>query len=571
MYCYEYSALKKITETERGKKFIENLEREYRESYKDKPILAMTYAYVKDYYREGNRRKHEREYFDRRQRLSSLQLLAIAKDEYLEELEEILAAITDEYTWVLPAHNYVPEKNWFDYTEIDLFSAETSFYLAETVYIFGEKLSPDIRRRIRLSIEEKIIKNYESRNFWWDTATNNWAAVCACGVGLSYLYMFPERFEKVKERLLETFAHYLRGIDDDGYCSEGVGYWAYGFGYFSVFFDVYVQLTEDYPKILTLDKVKKTLRYLQNSEMGEGVYLPFSDGGSAKYNTAPSINYAIKNLFGDAFILPKTEESSLLSSHMRHSEKSLGIRILYGMDRYGMSTNLKADNKSIYYESAQVFLYKNDTYSFAAKCGHNFEFHNHNDVGAFQIVKGSERLIVDYGSGEYTNGYFNDLNERYGEKVFVCSSISHSVPIVDGFIQQYGKEYYGKVLEKSDKRFVTDITEAYEKGKFESLIVAYTVEKNGVEAAYSCKGIQKNIIFRFVSEIEPEIKGCKTFIKDLEIVNDAGLLPTIDKVCFSGHAGQPTCLYTIDYKVNGKADVQTKFGFYFNEENENGQ
>ncbi|MBO6061346.1 MAG: heparinase, partial [Clostridia bacterium] len=28
--------------------------------------------------------------------------------------------------------------------------------------------------------------------------------------------------------------YYFRGITDDGYCSEGVGYWNYGFGHYAM-------------------------------------------------------------------------------------------------------------------------------------------------------------------------------------------------------------------------------------------------------------------------------------------------------------------------------------------------
>ena len=63
-------------------------------------------------------------------------------------------------------------------------------------------ISKDIRQRVYTSIKTKIIGNYERRNFWWETSKYNWSAVCSCGIGLAYLYLFPERFNLVKHRLL---------------------------------------------------------------------------------------------------------------------------------------------------------------------------------------------------------------------------------------------------------------------------------------------------------------------------------------------------------------------------------
>ena len=82
-------------------------------------------------------------------------------------------------------------------------------------------------------------------------------------------------------------------------------------------------------------------------------------------------------------------------------------------------------------------LCKKQKYSFTAKGGHNDEMHNHNDLGCFQIVKNNKRVIVDIGAGEYTREFFG--GGRYGDKVFVCGSQSHSVPIIDGALQKWGK------------------------------------------------------------------------------------------------------------------------------------
>ena len=185
-YYYNYDKLKKILQTQRGQNFIKNIELVYQDEFASKPILSLTYSKFKLIHTTGNRSHYEAECFDRRRRLCFLQMLAVYDDKYIEPLEDIISAICEEFTWVLPAH-CARENNSFDYTEIDLFSAEVAFYLSETVYVLKEKLSDDIKKRVQTCLYERIVKNFESRKFVFDDLENNWCAVCGAGVGITYL------------------------------------------------------------------------------------------------------------------------------------------------------------------------------------------------------------------------------------------------------------------------------------------------------------------------------------------------------------------------------------------------
>ena len=160
MKVFNYEVLKKISKTKKAKEYIARVEKYYQENYEGKPILALPFSQFKRYQTDGDRIGYEREYFERRRRLFLLQILALAKDKYLSDLEDIVAAICDEYTWVLPAHTRF---------SIDLFAAETGYYLSETLYIFKDKLSKEMQNRIYNSVETKIIKAYESQPYFrWE-------------------------------------------------------------------------------------------------------------------------------------------------------------------------------------------------------------------------------------------------------------------------------------------------------------------------------------------------------------------------------------------------------------------
>ena len=554
MFHYGYENLKRIVATKKGKAVVDCCEREYHKLYSGKPISPLPYCDYKAIYINGDRDKYQKPYFERIVRLSHLQVLALVDDRYLEELEDILAAICDEFTWVLPAHN-LKKDDTFDYTVIDLFSAERAMYLAETAYVFKDKLSKDIQNRILASLQSKIVDNFENRRFDWETWSHNWSAVCACGVGLAYLYQFPEKFPAIQDRIFTAMESYLMGVDDDGVVTEGIGYLEYGFGFFCLFFDVYTQLTGDTPAMLQNPKIRKILDFAIQARIEDGFFLPFADGGFKGYFYKAEIFYTIKNLFPREFVLPCVRYNATL-------KKALGFRVLHGVDRFGDGEDVLGQGM-MYYPQSQLYINRQEKYSFVAKSGHNDEPHNHNDIGCFELIKSGEKIVSDLGAGRYTWAYHNDHTEtgRYSQKIFVCGSWGHSVPIVDGRPQIRGKLHSGKVLAVTDDIFKVDMTDAYEDGLVDGLTVEYHLHKDAVFVNYACAGLKKNVVFRFVSECEPIVceKGVRLGNAFLE--SASGILPTFQEILYEPHNlenGLARC-YTVDFAVEKSGCVEELF------------
>lgn len=542
MCCYDYENLKRIVQTERGKEYVEYLIDYYQKYYADKPILALKYSYAKLYDINGDRVRFQDMYFDRRKRLMILQVLAIADENYIDDLEDIIATICDEFTWVVPAHTH---------SEIDLFSAETAMYLAETLYVMGDRISKEIQNRVRVCVENKIVKLYESgKRMYWESFKNNWMAVCGCGIGLAYLYLFPERFELVKSRILDTINCYQNALDEEGYCNEGYSYWVYGFGFFCLFYDVYEQLTGEHAPILDSEIIKKTLHYGQNAVLDENVFLPFADGGSKGEHDEAVILCTIERMFGVNLYI---NDQELFTP----SSQALGYRVLASLGRNYEKKEKKIE--TLYYKDSQVFIRQNGNYVFTVKGGHNNEFHNHNDVGAFSIISNDKQYIADIGVGEYTKQYFND-EQRY--EIFTCSSLSHSVPIIDGQAQAFGREYCGEVLSRSERSIVVNLAKAY-KTTATDLIADYQTQENGVKVSYQCDGIQERIVFRFVSFIKPKFVGNSVVIDDMVVNTDLIVLPKIRKHNYAKYLGKDGIAYTIDYEVNTTGKVASNFEFKF--------
>ena len=564
MLLYNYENLKRIAQTENGKKLIEQVKIAYDKLYKDVPIPLIPYSYYKLICKNGNRDMFQRAYYEKRKRLCYLQLLALDNDEYIEELENVLNAILEEYTWVLPAH-CLQKDNTFDYTVIDLFGAETGYYLSETAYVFQDKLSADMKNRIKAELKRRIVDNYENREQIWEKLRNNWAAVCSGSVGITYMYAFPERFEGVKEKIFKTMECYLSGTREEGVTPEGVGYWVYGFGFFTQFFDIYNQFAEEYPEILKNQKVSNTLQYIDNACLQGNCYLPYADGGHKETYVHPPVAYSAKRLFGERYVLPKYSIDQEFVAHLpENNGKISAFRVLYGIDKFGLGDERTQEVKTIYYSESQIFIHKNKKYAFTAKCGHNYEMHNHNDVGSFQLVVGGKGIIVDPGPGKYTWQYFNDSKVRYSEEVFAAGSMGHSVPIVNGGYQKEGVKACGTILETTDSNFKFDFASAYD--GIENLIADYRMQENSVKIVYECKGVKDSVVFRFLSFNKPEYNADGSLKVGVTVKSLSKLKPTVRKIEYKGHvnimsAFENETIYAIDFEVKGKEVFKEEFEF----------
>ena len=548
MYIYSCENLRRLSKTLKGKSIIHEFESFYQANYKNKDICSLSFSDYKSFFIDGNRINYELPFFERRKRLSVLQLLAMSDDKYVGELEEIIGAICDEYTWVVPAH----KKD----NEIDLFAAETARILAETTFVFDKQLSSLIKERVKESLYRKIVQKYENKTHWWDNTTCNWAAVCACGVGLTYIYIFPERYDANEKRLFNSFMSFLSGFDEEGYCYEGINYWQYGFSNFCLFFDVYEKLKGCRPKFIDSKKIKKIIRYAHNARMSEDIYLPFADGGYPTWIMDANMAYTIKSLYPDDFEMNKL--SAFLPTH-----SGLCLRDLVGVTRFDGERETHLKEESIYYESAQVFIKKTQKYSFAVQCGNNGIIHNHNDVGAFQIVSNNQRVICDFGAGQYTKEYFGSEEQRY--KIFACNSLSHSVPIVDGEMQMWGSDYYGEVLSHDNAAIIMDIAKAYKNGP-KKLIIEYHTENDCVLIKYNCVGLKEKISFHFVSDLMPIQRESGVQLGNAMIVSN---LDNPNIVCRKEIPNDPLRIsrggikardvYTIDYELFGISETTAEF------------
>lgn len=430
------------------------------------PVYSLSYTSFKAFYTSGSRKEYEYEYFYHRRRLNTFAILAIVyedNDEYLCQLQDAVWAVLDEFTWALPAH--IPHdteiadcKTW-----IDLFAAETAFTLAEILLLLGGRLDRMIAERVEYEVRRRVITPYlEGKSNSWDFLENNWAAVCAGSVGAAFLYLADNsEIEAVLPRIKNTLECYLRGFGYDGACVEGLNYWIYGFGYFTYFAQLLYEYSGGKENLFEDNKVKNIALFPQKIMLRNNKTVNFSDCGDS-FMQRSGLMHFLKGKY-DEVIVPDDNSALGFDGDSCYRFAHL-IR-----DFIWRSSKIKKQNEEAYgfeyFKDAEWYIKKTENYEFAAKAGTNNESHNHNDIASFLLNVNGYAVISDSGRGEYTADYFSDKRYEY----FAPSALAHSVPVINGNLQQPGETYFGRITEADNDRLVIEFENAYDDKTLKSL------------------------------------------------------------------------------------------------------
>jgi len=436
-------AWEKLAENDSFKRMIPRAE-----ELLETPIPEQSDDLFLDFSRTGNRTRWQRVSGRRRGRVSTLAVAECLenKGRFLPAFEEVVRALCSERTWVMPAHDANLTNFYGKSVDIDLGSSSLSWSLATADYLLADKLSPEIRRLIRDNLEKRTFQPYldmaadkRTKN-WWMTTTNNWNAVCLAGVTGSALAVLDSRddrafFVAAAEHYSQNF---LAGFTDDGYCSEGLGYWNYGYGYYVMLCEMIHQATGGKLDLLQDAKAKQAATFGAKIEIINGVYPAFADC-STRARPGSDLMYFVSRRLGmglrsweniDTVSAGGSLYQSMMYSFPNSASRtptaanaSVGPGIRSWFDQAGILICRPASNSSSHMAAA-------------LKGGHNDEHHNHNDVGSFVVVVGDKPLLIDPGGEVYTARTFS--NRRYESNVL--NSFGHPVPMVAGKLQKTGRQ-----------------------------------------------------------------------------------------------------------------------------------
>ena len=255
-------------------------------------LLASVY---KQFAITGNRSEYQDPYFLRRSMLLELTLgeLCENKGRFLEKIVDLVWAILEESTWVVPAHNKGKSALLYEFDDveyIDLFSCSTAANLALTYAFFQEALDDGdkehlVSRRLETEIERRIFTPFEKYAKGWfyigyyQKKLNNWNPWV-----LSNLLFITAIFEEHEERrislcddMLTYTDNFLDTYGSDGGCDEGPSYWgAAGAAYFD-FLDLLYKLSDGKINKFEEPLVYNMGDYIRKASIGDGYFVNFAD------------------------------------------------------------------------------------------------------------------------------------------------------------------------------------------------------------------------------------------------------------------------------------------------------
>lgn len=481
----------------------------------------------KDFYlfkETGNRLIYENAYFGRRKYLTVFGILSqyCKEKKYLEKLENVIDEICNEKFWALPAH---VDFEQLDQNTIDLFAAETAQSLAEIIYRQKERMTDTVILRVKEEVLNRVLLPFYESSFpygWWETDRCNWSAVCTGSVGMAAIYFYRMQFiskeclEACLTRVCHSLECYIAGLEDDGACTEGLGYYSYGMSYFAGFAELYYEETGI--SLMKADpKMEQVAKFQQKCYFEGGMSVSFSDG-SAHENFLPGLTAYLAYNFEDV-VMPDIHSARLFHEDAcyRWLTNERNISWLKKYEEYITQRKEKIDNFSLL-PCAQWMIAKDKRGNgFAIKGGNNEENHNHNDIGSFLCVFEGEMFLTDLGAGEYTKDYFNE--KRY---TILCNrSLGHSVPLINGQEQKDGKEYRADsfLWLEEERQLNICFESAYTKDIIEKIQRKITLASKEEEALkveledeFVCNKNTKQITENLVTTYQPEVSADKVIL-----------------------------------------------------------
>ncbi len=540
---------------------VSSLHQQYMEKLKEdfalfekNPIPVITYHKFRRFFDDGNRFEYERKfYFPRRERLSKCAILYMVYGEqkYLDMLEDVIWTICDEYTWSLPAHLWGKDfENVAGYRyQIDLFAAETGFALSEIYYLIGDKFSDMLRKRVEHEVKERIIDAFLNREggYPFENKVNNWSAVCGGSVGAAFIYLATrEQFDMAYPRIKASIECFLRSYGDDGCCEEGIGYWEYGFGFYTYFGELLRRYTNGKIDYFADEKIKNMAGFQSVAILRDNKTISFSDGFET---TQPHLGLAtfLATEFEDVTVPPIKYAKSPDDDHCYRWCAMIRDFAWYDADvKYSGN-----DEKYIFKADAQWYIKTTKDYAFAAKGGNNNEPHNHNDIGNFQFIAGDDIIFADLGSGEYTKEYFGA--GRYN--IINNAAAGHSIPEINGVNQLPGAEYQGQVISQDENHFKLQLKNAYPECGLKSCVRCFEFNDKGFTLTDTFDGNITAVKERFVTNLVPVVTGNKVKLGNVTLVLDNE--PVVSSMTYKNHSAMERTVYFIDADVtSGKFVVE---------------
>ena len=503
------------------------------------------------YYETGNRSVFEKVYHKRRNALIDLVAASVrfGSEKYIRKIIDVVWAILEETTWVIPPHNGnhadpnaaipLPDEFSGEIYTVDLFSASTGATLAMTLKYVGKEMDDltknVVSARIKQELYRRIIKPYCLYEMRWERQwINNWLPWITSNV-LTVAFITEDDHEVLRtvvRRAMSGLDTFFNTYGEDGGCDEGPTYFTQaGQALFDCCEQIY-DVTGGGVDVFSNAKLKNICEYIVNFCVSEKNfrYINFAD-------CAPRLRLDVKSLarmgrrlkseklMGFAYRLNVAQENALIvNAHSPHRY----FKALLTEEMHDFAADEDGD---VIYNDIEVFISRRGKYVAALKGGHNGESHNHNDVGNFVVYKDGEPVVIDAGALEYTKKTFSV--ERY--TIWAMQSSFHNLPEIGGVMEHEWKDYHSDEFKKlGDGSAFVSYTGVYPvEIRPEICQRTLSVSASGVTVCDRVKS-PYDVIFNVMLCREPSIEGGVVSLGNATLVFDGAKSIVCEKVDLTG-------------------------------------
>ncbi|MBO4287702.1 MAG: hypothetical protein J5985_06005 [Kiritimatiellae bacterium] len=439
-----------------------------------------------EFSQNGNRSNYQKCFFGRKSNFVWLYVAECLerRGRFIPKIVAYMDAFCAMKSWTLPAHDR--NLSCFNGTpHVDLCSAELSRELAFCLSWLGDAIPEATRTKVYSEIDRRTFQPYlahargerKIREHWWFHGGNNWNSVCNSCVVRAALSLIPDR------RLRAEFVLYaegsvpfaLAGYTADGYCSEGMGYWNYGYGHHLTMGLSLRAATGGKVDLFANPKTKTVMKYAYGFQIQDGKSPHFADGGG---NPSPVLLALGRQIW------PDLVSTAALNSPVFGGDTAHFSLRTFGQEPPPCEPTMDTLPIRTWFPDAQVLISRYAQpgasglrWGVAFKGGHNAELHNHNDVGSYTVMMDGCEMCGDPGGEVYTRRTFS--KDRYLSKVL--NSYGHPVPVVGGKLQKGGRSAAAKVVETrftdAEDVLTIDYTAAYDVPSLKSLLRTMTFNR----------------------------------------------------------------------------------------------
>ncbi len=366
---------------------------------------------------------------------------------FLEAVESTLVALSTQRSWAYPAADYDLQYFNGEMYFMDLSSASISENIGLALYLLEDSLSSSTKAISIDALNTRVFKPLKTlfngnnatlwSKFWWVSSNSNHNAVIWAAVLItSFCVQNSTDRSYFAQKGIRYSNSYLNSFWADGYASEGVGYWNYGFLNYALVRQTLYEGTGGAYDAFRNPKAASAALFGKEFGMSYGDAANFGDCHFDRYFDSNIVRYvdrSFKEVQGESVFQLPTRSTGLNLAYYLPNLIPEKVPIVSGISTPGM-----ASLRRYYNESGVLVVRPNNIntgeglYGTIKLCG-NFGGHSHDDIGSYVISVNGVKLTGDVGGPLYydtttfsTKRYNNPLMNSFG----------HPVPVVNGNLQR---------------------------------------------------------------------------------------------------------------------------------------